>query len=294
MLRRIKDKIRKNRSSEIRKLKHSFLYQTFMQNWTYFRSKNKLKQILESYEKEKKKQLQFPKNVAIIFQGTKSYVKLFPNYYRNLKKYFLPGIEKTFFVLTDEIHFDFFRDKKDIIPLYQEHDNLVMLRAYEHMYKAREKLKKYDYIVWLDADMWLEEPLFQEEFFCHDKELFGVMQPNFLNGRGSFEDNKDSLAYVDRKKVNSEYIQACFWGGKSQEALRLVKELDRRIKKDLSGGFSAKLEDEAHLNKYRIENRNKFHLYPPTYAYPPNRRIMKQFTKKIFHGKNKKIDVLNN
>ena len=293
MIGQIKEKIRKNNSREIRKFKHWRIYQALVQNWVYFRSKERLKEILEEDLRKEKRQMQSPKKVAIIFQGTKNYVKMFPHYYNNLKKYFIPNTRKDFFVLTDMIDFDFFKGKEDVIPVYQEHDDIVMLRAYEHMLKVKDKLKKYDQIIWLDADMWLEEFLYEDEFFCHDKPLFGVTQPNFLVKEGSFEKNPDSLAYVGPEEDKSIYIQACFWGGRSKEALELTKELDRRIKKGLSQGSVAKLEDEAHLNKYRIENSEMFYVYPPSYAYPPNRRIPRPFIRKIFHGKKKDVDIFN-
>jgi hypothetical protein len=215
---------------------------------------------------------------------------MLPNYYENVKKFFLPNTKKDFFVMTDQLDFPLLKNE-DIFPIYQEHDKIVMLRAYEHMLKAEEKLAEYSHVIWVDADMFLEQELSEKEFFCHDKPLFAVRQPNFLVIQGSFETSPESLAYVAPGEDKSTYIQACFWGGKSKEVLELVRALDSRIKKDMHDESMAKLEDEAHLNKYRIEFPELFYIYPHSYGYPINRPIPKPFKKKIVHGKDESIKV---
>jgi hypothetical protein len=234
-------------------------------------------------EKETKKQVQFPKTAGIIFLGTKKYINYFPRYYKNIKEFFLPEIKKVFFVFTDRVEEQFLK-KEDIQVIKIKHEGATtMLRAYEHMFKAEKQLKKQDYVIWLDADMQIIVPIHSKNFFFHDKPLFSIRHPNFLSKKGSFETNPKSLAAVKPEEDLSEYVQACFWGGKSKYALELVKELKKRIETDLKNGVSAKLQDESHLNKYFVENKKLFYIYNPTYAYPPSRPLPKGFKKKILH-----------
>lgn len=136
----------------------------------------------------------------------------------------------------------------------------------------------------MDADLQVNTFITQQEFFSHNKPLFGVQHPNFIRGGGNFEYNPNSLAGVNKNDDLSVYIQACFWGGKSNYILKLVEVLKKRIELDLKNNVIAKMQDESHLNKYFVENKNLFYVYNPSYAYPKSRPIPKPFKKKIIHA----------
>ncbi len=249
------------------------------------------KQLIKLLQKEgiNKKQEQFPKKAAIIFIGTRNYVKYLPEYYYNIKNRFLPNTKKTFFVFTDMTKYPFLQ-KQDIHTVKIKHEGAVtMLKAYEHIEKAQEQLEKHDYIIWLDADMIINTPILEKNFFSHKKPLFAVRHPNFLKNPGPFETNPKSLAGIDKNQDLSTYIQACFWGGQTEHALKLVKELKKRIRTDLKNKTMAKHQDESHLNKYFLENKKLFYIYNPTYAYPDKRPLPKPYKKKILHVYNKKF-----
>ncbi len=253
----------------------------------YLENRRALIKILEKERERKKRQMQFPKNAAIIFMGTKNYINYFPRYYQNVKHLFLPNTKKCFFVFTDRINEPFLK-KEDICAVKIKHEGLNTMRfPYRYMSGVSDKLKKFDYVIWIDADMLMNLPITEKEFFFHDKPMFGVRHPNFLSKRGSFETNPLSVACVKKGEDLSVYIQACFSGGQSKQMLKMVKELEKNTDADLKKGVYTKLQNESYLNKYFIKNKKLFHVYDPTYAYPPSRPLPRRFKRKILHVYNK-------
>src|SRR4030042_5716660 len=142
----------------------------------------------------------------------------------------------------------------------------------------------------MDADLVVPEPISSAEFFYHNKPLFGVRHPYFLCRQGSFEISPKSKAAVSPREDLSEYIQCCFWGGKTNYVVKMVKEMYKNIKIDLNNGIIARIFDESYLNKYFISNKPLFYVYPPNYAYP-DVPIPEKLKKKILHVTNKRFKV---
>lgn len=251
--------------------------------WRYFIDRKEIKRALR--EKIGNKQLQFPSKIAILFIGTDKYIKFLPKYYLTIKKYFLPKTPKEFFVFTDKIDYPFLKNKKDIKIIKIEHLKwpYIVLRTYEVINSINKKLRGYSHVIFLDADMYLQSKISEKEFFSHNKPLFTVQHPNFLNHMGTFEKNPKSRAYVGENEDKSIYRHSVLFGGETKSFLKFSKELDKRIKEDLKEEIIAQWHDESHLNKYVIENKDLFHTYNLSYAYPEKRPIPKPFKKKMIH-----------
>lgn len=251
--------------------------------WRYFWDRKEMRKALK--KKEGEKQLQFASKIAIIFIGTSDYIKFFPKYYFTTKRLFLPETKKDFFVFTDRIKYPFLKNKKDVIVVKAPHTNwpLSTMKRFEYINGVRKKLEKYSHIIFIDADTYVNQPVYENNFFSHDKPFFGVQHPNFVKLRGVFDFNPLSKASVNENDDLSTYWQACFWGGKGKEFLELSKELEKRTNQDFEKKVIALWHDESHLNKYFIERKEKVYTYDPSYAYPQKRPIIKPFKKKIVH-----------
>jgi len=251
--------------------------------WRYFFDRKEMRKALK--KREKNIQLQHPSKIAIIFIGSNKYIKFFPKYYLTIKHYFLPKTKKDFFVFTDKINYSFLKNKKDVMIIKIKHEDwpFSTMRRFEYINGASKKLKKYSHIIFIDADMYVNQPINEQEFFSHKKSLFGVKHPNFVKLRGLFEFNPISKAAVSENDDLSTYWQGCFWGGKTKEVLNLSKELEKRTNADFKKDFIAAWHDESHLNKYFIERKKEVYTYNPSYAYPKKRPIPKPFKKKIVH-----------
>ena len=151
--------------------------------------------------------------VVICFVGTGKYLNFLPNYYENIHKYFLPGVEKTFLVFTDG-EGDF---PEDVKVYFQEHLDwpFITLNRFEIIQKAREEIEKNDWFVFIDADALVVGKITKEEFFDESKSFFGVHHPcHFLKMPphdrfpGSLETNPLSNACVDKDADFSEIGRA--------------------------------------------------------------------------------------
>lgn len=206
-------------------------------------------------------------SVAIIFVGTRHFMSFYEDYYNTIKELFLPKTEKHFFTFTDDCH-DIF--KNDDIT-YCRIDHMVYpyntLFRFKYIDGLKDRIKDYDYLCYIDADMKAYRTITEEEFFCHGKPYHGVQHPCFINKRGTYEKNPESLAYIDPIRT-SIYWQGCFWGGKIPETLELSEELSNRIDKDLEKDILAIWFDESHLNAFYNEKLDKVHTYDSSFAYP--------------------------
>ena len=227
--------------------------------------------------------------VAITFIGTNKYLDFLPKYYENVEKYFLPNTEKTIFAFTDgELN-----DTPDNLKVYhQEHLEwpFITLKRFEIINKAREEIKKHDWLVFIDGDALPVTTITEEEFF-KDKPLFGVHHPCHFLGMephtqapGAYDQNPNSEAYVDTSKGLPEvYYQGCFWGGKVPNVCAMIDELEARVNRDLEKNVVALWHDESQINRYFLERLDMVHTYGPEYAFPEVFKDYCQFSPKIVH-----------
>jgi hypothetical protein len=256
------------------------------QHIKYLENRKELIRVLEKDGRRERKQVQFPRSIAILFVGTGIYFNYFEKFYKNMKNNFLPEIPKKFFVFTDKD----FKEREDVERVKIPDEKIYAILQYIKDIPTIKNLKNFEYVMKIDADIVVLEPLKSIDFFYHDKPLFGVRHPNFLSKQGSFETNPKSRAAVTPGEDLSEYIQCCFWGGKRDFVLRMVKEMYKNIDADLKNSIISKIFDESYLNKYFINHKSLFHIYPPTYSYP-DRALPKTFKKMMIHTRNKKLKV---
>ena len=83
-------------------------------------------------------------------------------------------------------------------------------------------------------------------------------------GVGSWEDRKESKAFVARNK-RKKYVCGGFWGGDTNSILGMVNELKFAVEEDLKNEIVAKWHDESHLNYWA--SRNDFRLESPAYCH---------------------------
>lgn len=230
-------------------------------------------------------QKQTCESAAIIFIGTGKYIDYFPKYYETSRNLFLPKTKKTYFVFTDSINYSYLRDKEDVVPVYIDREKwpFPTLLRFRYIAGISQQLEEYSHIIFIDADMYTYSLVTEEEFFSHDKALFGVQHPGCIGKRGTFEFDQKSTACVSEKDDLSTYWQGCFWGGRSREVLTLSKILAERVSDDLSRNVVALWHDESHLNKYFIEHKNMVHTYHPGYAYPETLGDKLAYEKKFVH-----------
>lgn len=254
---------------------------------TYFKDRRALKRELQrGYIQEfGKKQIQESSKVAIIFIGTNKYIEFFPRYYETIKNLFLPKTRKDFFVFTDMVDYPFLAGKDDVVLVKVEHQKwpFSTLMRFKMMNKAAKELEGYSHIIYIDGDMHANDLVTEDEFFSHDKPLFGVKHICYLTKQGEFEFNPKSTAGVSKSADLSDYYAGTFFGGQGKAILELIAELERRVDTDLENEIVAKWHDESQLNNYFLQRKHLVHKLDPRYIYSELKPIPKPFKGKFIH-----------
>jgi histo-blood group ABO system transferase len=92
-------------------------------------------------------------------------------------------------------------------------------------------------------------------------------------GRGSWETNKKSMAYVP-KRFRRIYVCGGVWFGPKQEFGNLITECEDLLQADEGRAVMAKWHDESYLNKW--SSRNKYRLIEPSMCFEPSYPQLKQ------------------
>ena len=97
---------------------------------------------------------------------------------KSIIKNFLPNTDKKIFCFTDMKNIKI----EGVRPVEIEHQEwpYVTLYRYKNILKVKKELEEYDKIIYIDSDMYVNEVITEEEFFCHDKKYFGVQHPGFI------------------------------------------------------------------------------------------------------------------
>ncbi len=142
------------------------------------------------------------KKIGILFICTGKYEIFWKDFYESAERFFLPDVEKEYFIFTDASSI-FARDENPRIHLvHQENlgwpDN-TLLRF--HMFLTlREQLEKCDFLVFFNANARFLETISASEFLPENEENYiAVRHPGFYNlprKKFPYENNPKSSAYI--------------------------------------------------------------------------------------------------
>jgi len=205
--------------------------------------------------------------VAILTICTGKYTMFFKGFYESSKEYFLPGIEKNFFVFTDGV----IENGSDVIRVEQKKlgwpfDTMMRFSMFNSI---SDQLKDFDYIFFLNANMVCVEKVGEEILPNKENDyLVGVDHPGFYHrpqDTFTYERNRISNFFIDINQ-GKNYFQGCLNGGRSKEFLEMSIELEKLIYDDLRKNHIPLWHDESALNWYYSKRNPK--VLPPSYAYP--------------------------
>ena len=202
--------------------------------------------------------------VAILYICTGRYVQFFDGFYKSAEQYLLKGIEKRYFVFTDQ---------EQLI----EADNVELLLRpcrgfpedslfrFDRFLEIKDKLKNYDYTFFFNANMRFVASVGEELL---EERLTAVLHPGYYDKpewRYPYERNKQSKAYIPAHEDNYYYYMGSLNGGKTEDYLALAETCSQHIHEDWEQGIVACYHDESHLNRYLREHSCK--PLSPAYAY---------------------------
>jgi hypothetical protein len=173
-------------------------------------------------------------------------------------------------------------------------------KTFEEMMRLKDKVSDYDWLVSVDADLYVQERIEYAEFFDDSKKYLGVHHPCHHIGfpphnqhPGSYDINPLSNACIDDSIMDmSVYYQGCLWGGKVPYIFDMIEQIDLWTKKDVGNNVSARYYEESYMNKWFLTHRDETITLSPEYAYPEMFSGYCTFQNKMMHlaKDNKSLD----
>lgn len=178
---------------------------------------------------------------------------------------------------------DFLRNTKGIYlfetePIEWPYPTLM---RYHLFLQQEDKLKDYDYIFYLDADMRVVDKISDEVL---GPALVAAPHPGYAIDKRyipPYEPNSESTAYIHRlgrlvddggkPRFFPFYAAGGFQGGVSPTFIEAMKLMKDSIDKDFNNNYTAIWNDESHWNKFLWEfQRGGGHItfLDPSYVYP--------------------------
>lgn len=167
------------------------------------------------------------------------------------------------------------------------------LMRYHLFLNEEEKLKDYDYMFYLDADMRVVDKISGEIL---GEGLTTAPHPGYVissNLIPPYEPNKDSTAFIHRlgrmvdeggkKRFVPFYAAGGFQGGTSKIFIAAMKDMKKTIDTDFDNNYVAVWNDESHWNKYLWDFQKtggNITFLDVSYIYPDS--LIKEYYEKIW------------
>ena len=168
------------------------------------------------------------------------------------------------------------KDTINIIPQESAQWPLPTLMRYHLFLREEERLKDYDFILYVDVDMLFVSPVGIEIL----GDLVGAQHPMYAVKRGlipPYEPDLKSQAFIPRpgrviikngkKMFEPLYFAGGFQGGRSDKFIKAMKKMKEMIDKDFSNDRIPIWNDETIWNAYLFKNPPTTVL-SPSYVYP--------------------------
>lgn len=180
-------------------------------------------------------------------------------------------------------------------PIEWPHPTLM---RYHLFLNEEDRLREYDYIFYLDADMRIVQKISDEILgpgLTVSEHPMYALRRQYIP---PYEPNPSSTAYIPRlgmlveengkKLFRPLYLAGGFQGGKSDEFIKAMKEMKENIDKDFNNNYTAIWNDESHWNKYIFTHCNPIDGYPltvlgPDYVYPDS--LIKEYYEPLWGRK---------
>ncbi len=206
-------------------------------------------------------------NITIFTICTGKYDIFFEDFYNSCEKYFLPNHNKKYFVFTDKEIIN----RENIIKVNQEklgwpYDTMMRFQMFN---RVEQYVLDSDYTFFFNVNLKFVGEIGEE---CLPKQendyLVGVRHQGFYSQSPTefpYERNFDSNFYIPIGE-GKFYFQGCFIGGVTSEFMKMSKELEILINRDLGNDIVPIWHDESAMNWY-YSKRNVLSLNP-NYACP--------------------------
>ena len=202
--------------------------------------------------------------VGIILIATNKYKLFLNSVIDSYEKFFLPEIEKKYFIFTDDTEFEIF--SKNIVKTKIESYKFPQATLYRYniINRNNEIFSGFDHLYYSDVDMRVVSQV--DNDVINIIGLIAVEHPGFYpNKPGTYETSINSLAYVEHSKF--PYVAGGFQGGTTEAYLTACAVMDERISLDENNDIIAVWHDESHWNCYINMTNQNVKILSPSYVY---------------------------
>lgn len=128
---------------------------------------------------------------------------------------------------------------------------MTTLKRFHYFLSSAEIQTEYDYCFYIDVDSKFIGEIKEE--ILPASGIIGTIHPCLFTGQGTPDRNPASTAYIPHG-ANNRYFCGGFFGGKSEDFIKMSSIIKSNIDSDLKNGVMALWHDESHLNRYLFDN----------------------------------------
>lgn len=218
------------------------------------------------------------KSIGILYIATGKYTIFWKEFVDSFERFFLPGVEKHYYVFTDAAQI-YFEECNRIHKVYIKAEPwpLPTLMKYHYFLEIEDQLASHDYLYQSNGPILCLKEVSEEAFLPrddHNEALMFTLHPGYYQKKMylyPYDRNPKSKAYVPYN-CGETYVFGAMNGGRSAEYIQFMKCMKNNIEDDLKKGIIAKYHDESHVNHYIIGKQN-YRLLPFSYGYPSNMTV---------------------
>lgn len=216
----------------------------------------------------------FKTRIGLLIIATGKYDKFIPGLIASADNYFMkdPNCQVTYYLFTDKEHK--IKTNRDLVQLYIEHKKFpfASMDRFKNFIKYADVFNNQDYLYYVDVDCLFVDHVGREIL----GDLVGVRHCGFFSRPGPYENNPDSVFYVNDSKKYKYYFGGGFSGGRRENYLILAKDCSDKIENDVSRGIIPLWHDETAINRYFLDHEPNV-ILDPSYHYPQaNEQYYKQ------------------
>jgi glycosyltransferase involved in cell wall biosynthesis/2-polyprenyl-3-methyl-5-hydroxy-6-metoxy-1,4-benzoquinol methylase len=224
----------------------------------------KLDKYVRSLPKYSRVERPLKKNgIGLMVIATGKYDRFIQPLIESADKFFLKnGFDVTYYAFTDS-SVNIISSRKIVkIPITHRPFPYASMDRFEHFLNNSNILSNERYLYYVDVDCLFVNDINSEII----GDLVGVQHCGYLNRKGPTESNIKSVLYTDQSRYK-KYYGGGFFGGKTDEVLKLCQWGKDMIAKDQANNIMPVHHDETVMNRYFIDHEPTISL-TPSYHYP--------------------------
>ncbi len=202
--------------------------------------------------------------VGLIIISTGKYHEFTNPLINSADRYFLNEYDVSYFIFSDKQQNVL--TNRNVTQIHIEHVQFpfATMNRFKYFTENKNIFKDMDYLYYADVDALFVNNIGDEII----GDLVGVRHCGYYHGGGTYENNSQSVHYVD-PSLYKYYFAGGFNGGSKENYLKLAEWCYFKIEEDLKNNIIPRWHDESSLNRYFLDNEPTI-ILSPSFHYPQN------------------------